>query len=185
MNFTAGPWVYRFARSQLHTAALNKLNMFLKTIICFCLLLSVCNGERSYYVTDTRVSLLHHLPSAKVEISHPSRVMEDTWAEFSCTVKRKDIVKWRIGWFTDNEHEYNLGDRLGEIEGLQIEYVETITSSSGKKEFNTEVIRILATMDLNGLPIECMSVSLDDQKIEYSQFALLKVMPSVITEGTK
>ena len=158
--------------------------MFLKTITCFCLLLSVCNGERSYYVTDTRVSLLHHLPSAKVEISRPSGVMEDTWAVFSCTAKRKDIVKWRIGCFTDKGHEYNLGVRLRDIEGLQIEYVETITWSSGKKEFNTEVIKILATMDLNGLPIECMSVSLDD-KIEYSQFALLKVMPSVITEGTK
>ena len=158
--------------------------MFLKTIICFCLLLSICNGERSYYATDTRVSLLHHLPSAKVEISQPSRVMEDTWAEFSCTVKKRDTVKWRIGWFTHNGHEYNLGDRLGEIEGLQIEYVDTIHSSSGNKK--TEVIRILATMDLNGLPIECMSDSLDGKKFdEYSQFVLLKVMPSVITEGTK
>ena len=110
------------------------------------------------------------------------RVMEGTWAEFSCTVIKSDTVKWRIGWFTDDGHEYNVGDRLGEIEGLQIEYVETIPSSSRNKK--TEVIRILATMDLNGLPIECMSDSSNGEKFdEYSQFVLLEVMPSVITEG--
>ena len=108
--------------------------------------------------------------------------MEGTWVELSCTVKRSDTVKWRIGWFTNNGHEYNLGDRLGEIEGLQIENVDTIPSSSRNKK--TEVIRILATMDLNRLPIECMSDSINGKKFdEYSQFVLLEVMPSVITEG--
>ena len=156
----------------------NKLNMLFKTIVSLCLL-SICNGERSHCVTDTRVSLIHHLSSAKVEISQSRKVTEDTWAEFSCTIKKHDTVKWRIGSFTDDGHTYNLGDQLKRIEELQIEYIDTIIS--GNKQ--TEVIRILATMDLNGLPIECMSHSKGGKK-EYSQFALLEVIPSLITEGT-
>ena len=111
-------------------------------------------------------------------------VAEGTMANFSCaiktTVKMPGNLMWRIGSFTDGGHEYNTGDQLDRIEGLNAD----LLSSEHVDKIYTETIQIFANRTLNGTPIECMFEPTNNlASRRYSKFALLTVTEVSTEEG--
>jgi len=107
-------------------------------------------------------------------------VAEGTMANFSCAIKFPGTLKWRIGSFTDEGHEYNVGDQLDRIQGLDAD----LLSSERDGKIYTETIQIFANRTLNGTPIECMFEPVNPQSPRrYSKFALLTVTEATTEEG--
>ena len=87
---------------------------------------------------------------------------------------------WRIGSFTDGGHEYNTGDQLDRIEGLNA----GLLSREPVGNTYTETIQIFANRTLNGTPIECMFEFANiPASRRYSKFALLTVTEVSTEEG--
>ena len=99
-------------------------------------------------------------------------VEEGEWASYSCTVKSIDCgtISWKIGDYTSE-----LGDSYQQFRDLEEIHVR-VKSASGTN--NTETIEILATMELDGLPVQCKVRQYGSSRDEYSQFALLRVHPN-------
>ena len=102
-------------------------------------------------------------------------VKEGEWANYSCTVKiDKASISWRIGDYTRED-----GDSIDNVHELKEINVRVKNETVGRKCI-TETIEILATMELNGLPVQCKVLPYDNStySYEYSQFALLRVHPN-------
>ena len=113
---------------------------------------------------------------------HPQSVSvaEGMMASFNCTIKLPGTLKWRIGCFTDEGNEYNTGDQLDRIQGLD---ADLLSSERDGKRY-TETIQIFANRTLNGTPIECMFEPDNTQSPRiYSKFALLRVTQVTTEEG--
>ena len=114
---------------------------------------------------------------------HPHSVVatEGTWANFSCGIKLPGFIKWRIGDFTDDGHLYNSAGNLPGLEGVtaELSFAPDITG-----KILTETIGVLATPDMDGVPVECMykhpRVATRDS---YSKFALIEVHPAHTGSG--
>ena len=110
----------------------------------------------------------------KIKLSPSGNITEGTYATITCIAPRNTFIWWRIGSFKyiHNGHTflYNTPDELHKIQGLTADIVRTTSNSKRKKS----VIKILATADLNGTPIECKS-TINAQVEEYSQFVILTV----------
>ena len=112
---------------------------------------------------------------------HPHSVVatEGTWANFACGIKlpgntdnAPGSIKWRIGDFRRRGKEYYSADKLPDLEGVTAErsFTPDIT------EHKTETIGILATEEMDGIPVECMFVHPNTStRNSYSKFALLNV----------
>ena len=111
---------------------------------------------------------------------HPHSVVatEGTWANFSCGIKLHTgngpaSIKWRIGDFRRDGKEYYSADKLPDLEGVTAErsFAPDITG-----HILTETIGILATEEMDGIPVECMFVHPNKStRNSYSKFALLNV----------
>jgi len=107
-------------------------------------------------------------------------VIEGMMASFNCTIKLPGTLKWRIGCFTDEGNEYNAGDQLDRIQGLDAD----LLSSERDGKIYTETIQIFANRTLNGTPIECMFEPVNPLSPKrYSKFALLTVTEVTTEEG--
>lgn len=119
--------------------------------------------------------------SAKLKnFSFTRDVKEGEWANYSCTVKAIDkaSIFWRIGNYTSEN-----GDSIDQVRKL--EEINVQVKRAGK----TEMIEILATMELDGLAVQCKVAphenNLSNKYSQYSQFALLRVHPNNSTsQGT-
>lgn len=128
----------------------------------------------THHVEDLHVPTSHYyLISAKLkDFSFTRDVEEGGWANYSCTIKsiKKASIFWRIGDYTSEG-----GDSIQQVCNLKEINVQV------KSADNTEKIDILATMELNGMPVQCKVVPYvitSRAREEYSQFALLRVHPS-------
>ena len=99
---------------------------------------------------------------------------EGEWASYSCTIKssKKALIFWRIGNYTKERGDSD--QQLCELNEINVR----VKSADGTNY--TETIEILATMELDGLPVQCKVVPYDNStySYEYSQFALLRVHPN-------
>ena len=98
---------------------------------------------------------------------------EGEWASYSCTIKssKKALIFWRIGNYTQEPGDSD--QQLCELNEINVR----VKSADGTNY--TETIEILATMELDGLPVQCKVVPHNcDSCFEYSQFALLRVHPT-------
>ena len=106
---------------------------------------------------------------------HPHSVvaMEGMWANFSCAIKLPGSIKWRIGDFTREGYIYNSAENVSEIQGLRAErsFAPDITG-----HVYTETIGILATIDMDRTPVECMFVHPNRaNRNSFSKYALLNI----------
>ena len=113
---------------------------------------------------------------------HPKSdtVTEGTWANFTCTFKSmlSGHLKWRIGSFLCNENndEYCVFEELQKIDGLNVTRGENIKYS--------EEIKIYATAERDGTPIQCMfDHHYRDSKDAYSKYAILTVLTDTDNSG--
>ena len=105
---------------------------------------------------------------------------EGEWANYSCTVKAIDkaSIIWRIGDYTSKDGKD--GDSIDQIRNLK--EINVRVKPAGKKN-KTEMIEILATMELDGLAVQCKVVphknnNSSNEYSQYSQFSLLRVHPN-------
>ena len=110
------------------------------------------------------------------EHPHSVVVTEGQWANFSCGIKMPGTIKWRIGDFTNHGYVYNGAGNLPGLEGVTAErsFTPDITG-----RILTETIGVLATAEMDGVPVECMNhhptLATRDS---YSKFALIQFHPA-------
>ena len=105
-------------------------------------------------------------------------MVEGEWASFSCTVKAgKASVLWKIGSYTDKDG--NSTTKLNS-RGLTVTYDMHIDKREQKE---IHVIEILATAELDKVPVQCVVVPLNYPKSdrEFSRFYILTVYPAFNT----
>ena len=106
---------------------------------------------------------------------HPHSVLVDEgmWANFTCGIKLPGHIEWRIGDFTDDGYEYNTGERLPYVQGVTAERSFPPTRTG---RILYETIRILASEELDGTPVECMFVHTHTPfRNRHSKIAILNV----------
>ena len=118
--------------------------------------------------------------STITEHPHSIEVTEGTWANFTCAIKIPGNIKWRIGDFnTDN---FNFANKLQTLEGVT---GVRLFSSVNNNNILTETIGVLATTDMDGTAVQCMSSHpTNPSKHSYSKFALLNVNSTHTTSGS-
>ena len=106
------------------------------------------------------------------KFSYVGDVVEGEWASFSCNVKsiKCGTITWKIGDYTSEQGDSD--QQLPNLEEIRVRV------KSAEETNNTETIEILATMELDGLPVQCKVTSYTTSRDEYSQFALLRVHPN-------
>ncbi|CAI8033944.1 hypothetical protein GBAR_LOCUS19135, partial [Geodia barretti] len=110
-----------------------------------------------------------------LEFSYTREVNEGEWASFSCAVKRgKAIVRWKIGNYTD---EVGNGMKYIGSHGLVVrQYDDRELTEKYKGKGLTSGVEVLATAELNRVPVQCVAHPLDlSLSIEYSKFIILSV----------
>ena len=109
------------------------------------------------------------------EHPHSVEVSEGQWANFSCGIKLPGNIWWRIGDFTRGDGSlYSAAEKLPQVEGVTAErsFPEDITG-----KVKTETIGVLATAEMDGVPVQCMYKSLDDDPVKnsFSEYAIIHV----------
>ena len=108
------------------------------------------------------------------EHPHSVEVSEGQWANFSCGFKLPGIIQWRIGDFTrGGGYLYNAAEKLPQVEGVTAErsFPQDITGN-----VRTETISVLATAEMDGVPVQCMYLShTDPGKNSFSKYAIIHV----------
>ena len=109
------------------------------------------------------------------EHPHSVEVSEGQWANFSCGFKLPGSIQWRIGDFTrGGGYLYNTAEKLPQVEGVTAEksFPEDITG-----KVKTETIGVLATAEMDGVPVQCMYKSPDDDPVKdsFSEYAVIHV----------
>ena len=109
------------------------------------------------------------------EHPHSVEVSEGQWANFSCGIKLSGTIWWRIGDFTRGDgYLYNAAEKLPQVEGVTAgrSFPENITG-----DVKTETIGVLATAEMDGVPVQCMYKSLDDDPVKnsFSEYAIIHV----------
>ena len=121
-------------------------------------------------------------PTGKLlEFSYTREVNEGEWASFSCAVKRgKAIVRWKIGNYTD---EVGNGMKYIGSHGLVVrQYDDRELTEKYKGKGLAFGVEVLATAELNGVPVQCVAHPLDHSlSIEYSKFIILSVHANLNT----
>ena len=115
------------------------------------------------------------------EHPHSVVVTEGHWANFSCGIKLPGTIRWRIGDFEDDGYIYNTAGNLGNLEGVTAErsFAPDITG-----KILTETIGVLATAEMDGVPVECMyGHPVHTNRNSYSKFALIEVHPAHTGSG--
>ena len=110
------------------------------------------------------------------EHPHSVVVTEGQWANFSCGIKLPGTIRWRIGDFTNDGYVYNSAGSLPELEGVTAErsFAPDITG-----RILTETIGVLATAEMDGVPVECVyRHPILGTRDSYSKFALIQVHPA-------
>ena len=111
---------------------------------------------------------------------------EGTRANFSCTVKcHKGTILWKIGDYTAEEG--NSDQKLNSL-GISVQVYndtdpELEARFSGKG--TTVRIGILATKELDHVPIQCKIVPYHNSQPEYSKFTILIVHPAAVNNNTE
>ena len=116
------------------------------------------------------------------EHPHSVEVSEGQWANFSCGIKLPGSIQWRIGDFTrGGGYLYNTAEKLPQVEGVTAEksFPEDITG-----KVKTETIGVLATAEMDGVPVECMYLHPSRAtRNSYSKFALIRAHPLHTASG--
>ena len=133
----------------------------------------------------TIFSILAALSSAALnpirEHPHSVEVTEGQWANFTCGIKLPGIIKWRIGDLTRDGHTYNSAGNLPQLEGATAERSFT-PEITGK--VMTETIGVLATAEMDGVPVECMYIHPSRaSRNSYSKYGLIDVHPAHTGSG--
>ena len=108
-----------------------------------------------------------------MDFTYASDVNEGEYANFSCTGS-KGWVLWRVGDYTDEGGTtvYNL-DNVGLSVAV---YSDNIKELQEGKVGTTIMIGILATAEMNGVPVQCVIQPYHRQSDkEYSMFAIIKI----------
>ena len=109
------------------------------------------------------------------EHPHSVEVSEGQWANFSCGIKLPGNIRWRIGDFTRGDgYLYSTAENLPQVEGVTAErsFPEDITG-----KVKTETIGVLATAEMDGVPVQCMYLYIDDDPVKnsFSEYAIIHV----------
>ena len=109
------------------------------------------------------------------EHPHSVVVTEGGWAHFTCAIKLPGMIRWRIGDFDNNGSVYNSASNLAGFEGATAERF-SYTINKTKKMLH-ETIQVLATVELDGIPVQCMYESNggSTKKDSFSMFGLIHV----------
>ena len=160
--------------------------MNLSIVFYFTLLLTFTNGGiiiachvcSNYYFG----AFISTLTGKLLEFSYTREVNEGEWASFSCAVKLgKARVRWKIGNYTD---EVGNGMKYIGSHGLVVrQYDDRELTEKYKDKGLTFGIEVLATAELNGVPVQCVAFPLDlsSLSIEYSKFIILNVITDLNT----
>ena len=110
-----------------------------------------------------------------LDITYASDVNEGEYANFSCTGS-KGWILWRVGDYTDEGGTtvYNL-DNVGLSAAVYSDNVREL--HEGNVDGGTTImIGILATAEMNGVPVQCVIQPYHRQSAkEYSMFATIKI----------
>lgn len=111
---------------------------------------------------------------------HSVAVHKGQWANFSCGIKLPGTIRWRIGDFSVNG-SILLYHTAGNLHGLNGVTAERSFAPDIRGKILTETIGVLATAELDGVPVECMYAhpALASRN-SYSKFALLEVRNSCV-----
>ena len=115
------------------------------------------------------------------EHPHSVVVTEGQWANFSCGIKLPGSLSWRIGDLSRDGNVYNSAGNLPLVEGVTAErsFPSDITGN-----VMTETIGVLATAEMDGVPVECMFIHPKRAtRDSYSKFALISVEPTHNSSG--
>ena len=109
-------------------------------------------------------------------------VVEGEHANFSCTVKHgKGSVLWKIGDYTTEDG--NSFDNP-ENEQVSVEVYDQVFERMFGSDGETNGIGILATEDLDGVPVQCVMVPYKNHAPkEYSRFSILNVQSAASHEN--
>ena len=111
------------------------------------------------------------------EHPHSVEVSEGQWANFSCGFKLPGSIQWRIGDFTRGDGSlYSAAVKLPQVEGVTAEKSFQAELKENEK-FTNETIGVLATAEMDGVPVQCMYKSLDDDPVKnsFSEYAIIHV----------
>ena len=125
------------------------------------------------FITVTTATITRNDPIR--EHPHSVVVTEGGWAYFTCAIKLPGMIRWRIGDFENNGSVYNSVSNLAGLEGATAERF-SYTIDNTKKMLH-ETIRVLATVELDGTPVQCMYEPDEGstKKDSFSMFALIHV----------
>ena len=114
------------------------------------------------------------------EHPHSVAVHLGQWANFSCGIKLPGTIRWRIGDFSVNGSLllYHTSGNLHALNGVT---AGRPFPPDIRGKILTETIGVLATAELDGVPVECMygHPALASRN-SYSKFALLEVRDSCV-----
>ena len=107
------------------------------------------------------------------EHPHSVVVTEGEWANFTCGIKLPGMIRWRIGDLQWDGDAYYTGGNLREVEGVTAQ----IPSSEVNGSILYETIQVLATVELDGAPVQCKfdTGNNNRKKDSFSMFSLIHV----------
>ena len=126
------------------------------------------------FITVSTAAIIRNDPIR--EHPHSVVVTEGGWAHFTCAIKLPGMIRWRIGDFDNNNGSvYNTVSNLAGLEGATAERFSYTINKTKKMLYQT--IQVLATVELDGTPVQCMYQHIDGitKKDSFSMFALIHV----------